>query len=52
MLLHFEDDIDGGRHSKAVADDLKGLIDGRHGRFGKLHVYGGTGDLDYVSDIF
>src|SRR5713226_8642466 len=52
MLLHFENDVDGGRDSKAVTDDTEGLIDGRHGRFGELDVHGGAGDLDDVPDIF
>jgi hypothetical protein len=52
MLLHFENDIDGGRHGKTVADDAKRLIDGRHGAFDELDVDGGAGDLDHVSDIF
>src|SRR5271157_1804004 len=52
VLLHFENYVDGGRDGKAVADDAEGLIDGRHGRFGELHVHGGACDLDYVSDIF
>jgi hypothetical protein len=52
MLLHFEDDVDGGRHGEAVADHAQGLIDGRHGAFDELYVDGGAGDLDNVSDIF
>ena len=52
MLLHFENDVDGGRHGKSVADDAKGLINGGHCPFGELHVHGGACDLDYVSDIF
>ena len=52
MLLHLKNDADGGRHGEAVTDHFQRLIDGRHGRFGKLHVHGGAGDLDYVSDIF
>src|SRR6266851_5782395 len=52
IFLHFENDVDGGRDSKAVTDDTEGLIDGRHGRFGELDVHGGAGDLDDVPDIF
>ena len=52
MLLHFEDNVDGRRHGEAVADHAKGLIDRGHSRFDELHVDGGAGDLDYVSDIF
>ena len=52
MLLHFQNDVDGGRHGEAVADNVQRLINGRHRRFGELHVNGGAGDLDYVSDIF
>src|SRR5580704_17369160 len=52
VLLHFQNDVDRGRHGEALADDAKRLVDGGHGAFDELHVDGGAGDLDYVSDIF
>ena len=52
VLLHFEDDVDGRGHVEAVAGDAQRLVDGRHRRFFKLHVYGRTGDLDYFADVF
>jgi hypothetical protein len=52
MLLHLEYDVDRRRDREAIADYAQGLVDGRHGRFGKLNVYGGACNLDYVSDIF
>ncbi len=51
VLLDLEDDADGRGDGEAVADDAQRLIDGRHGRFFKLHVYGGAGDLDYFADV-
>ena len=52
VLLHFEDDVDGRGDREAVADDAQRLIDGRHGGFFKLNVYGGAGDLDNFADVF
>ena len=52
VLLHFENDVDGLGNREAVADHAKGGVDERNGRFGELHVHGGTGDLNDVSDIF
>src|SRR5258708_35841367 len=52
VLLHFENDIDGHRHLKAVTDYTKGLVNRWHRRLVKLHVYCGTGNLDDTSDIF
>ncbi len=52
VLLDFKNDADGRGDGEAVADDAQRLIDGRHGRFFKLHVYGGAGDLDYFADVF
>ena len=51
VLLDLEDDVDGRGDGEAVADDAERLIDGRHGRFFELHVYGGAGDLDYFADV-
>jgi hypothetical protein len=51
VLLHLEDDADGGGDGEAVADDTQRLIDGRHGRFFELNVYGWAGDLDYFADV-
>ena len=31
---------------------LQRLVNRRHGALGKLHVHRGTGDLDYVSNVF
>ena len=31
---------------------LQRLVNRRHGALDKLHVHGGTGNLNYVSDIF
>src|SRR5262245_12513067 len=39
VLLHFQDHVDRHRDSVAVADHTNGLIDGRHGRLGELHVH-------------
>ena len=52
MLLHFQDNVDGHRHLKAVAYDAQRLINRWHGGFGELHVHRGSGDLDNVSDVF
>ena len=52
MLLDFKHNIDWPRHLEAIADHAKGLVNGRHGRLGELHVHCGTGDLNYVSDVF
>ena len=52
VLLHLEDHIDGRGHGEAVARDAQRLIDGRHGRFFKLHVHGRAGDLNYFADVF
>ncbi len=52
VLLHFENDVDRRRDGEAVADDAKRLVDGRHRRLDELHVDGGAGDLNDVSDIF
>src|ERR1700756_2232246 len=52
MLLHFEDDFDRHGNVEAVADHAQGLINRRHGRLGELHVHCGTGDLNYVSNVF
>ncbi len=38
-------------HREALAGDAQRLIDGRHRRFFKLHVYRGTGDLNYFADV-
>ncbi len=52
VLLHLEDDVDGRGDLEAVADDAQRLIDGRHGGFFKLNVYGGAGDLNNFADVF
>ena len=52
VLLHLENHVDGRRDGEAIADDAQRLVDGRHGRFFKLHVHGGTGDLDYFANVF
>ena len=52
VLLHFENDVDRRRDREAVAHHAQRLIDGRHLADFELHVHGGTGDLDYVSNIF
>src|SRR3954470_24133164 len=52
VLLHFENDVDRRGNVEAVTDDAQGLVNGRHRRLGELHVHSGTGDLNYVSDIF
>ena len=51
VLLHLEDDADGRGHGEAVAGDAQRLVDGRHRRFFKLHVYRGTGNLNYLADV-
>src|SRR5437763_5101586 len=51
MLLHFEDDVDGRGHLKALIAHFQRFIDRRHGRLNELHVDGGPGNLDYVSDV-
>ena len=51
VLLDFEDDADGRGDGEAVAGDAQRLVDGRHRRFFKLHVYGRTGDLDYFACV-
>ena len=40
------------RGMKALAGDAQRLVDGRHRRFFKLHVHRGTGDLNYLADVF
>src|SRR6266700_5025301 len=52
MLLDFEDNIDWPGHIEAIAYHTKGLVNGRHGRRGELHVHSRAGDLNYVSDVF
>ena len=52
MLLHFENDVDGGGHVEAVADDFHGLIDRRQIPLGELHVDRGPCDLDDMSYVF
>ncbi len=52
VLLDLENYGNGRGHGEAVAGDAQRLIDGRHGRFFKLDVYGGAGDLDYFADVF
>ena len=52
VLLHFENDVDRAGHGEAVADDLQRLVNRRQLALGKLHVHRGTGDLNYVSDVF
>ena len=52
VLLHFEDHVDGRGDREAVAGDAQRLIDGRHGCFFKLNVYGRAGDLNYFADVF
>ena len=52
VLLDFEDDVNRRGNSEAIAYDAKRLIDGRHFCLDELHVDGGAGDLDNVSDIF
>ncbi len=52
VLLDLEDDADGRGDGEAVAHDAERLIDGRHGCFFELDVYGGAGDLDYFADVF
>src|SRR5262249_286166 len=51
-LLHLKYDIDRYRNIEAVADHANSLINGRHRRFGELHVHSRTCDLDYVSGVF
>ncbi len=51
VLLHLEDDVDRRGNVEAVADDAQRLVDGRHRRFFKLHVDGGTGDLNYFANV-
>jgi len=41
-----------GKDGEAVADNAKRFVDGGMEPSTKLHVDGGAGDLDYVSDIF
>ncbi len=52
VLLHLEDDVDGLGNLEAIADDAKGGVDERDGRLGELHVHGGSGDLNDVSNVF
>src|ERR1700690_2569262 len=52
VLLDFQDDVDGSGNGEAVTHHAQGLVNGRHGGLDELHVDGGAGDLDYVSDIF
>ena len=52
VLLHLEDDVDGRGDLEALAGDAQRLIDGRHGGFFKLNVYGGAGDLNDFADVF
>src|SRR5579863_180175 len=52
VLLHLDDDVDGKGDGEAVAHNAKCLINRRHCRFGKLHVHGGAGDLNHVSNVF
>ena len=52
VLLHFENHVDRVGHGEAVADDFERLVNRRHGALDKLHVHGGTGNLNYVSNSF
>jgi len=52
VLLHLQDDVDGRRHLEAVAHDANGFVNRGQTTFGKLNVHGGTGDLNYTSDVF
>ena len=51
MLLHFEHHVDRRRNGEALADDANSFVDGRQMIRRELHVHGGTGDLNYVSNI-
>ncbi len=51
VLLHLKHDRDGFGRRKALAGDAQRLIDGRHRRFFKLHVYGRAGDLNHFADV-
>src|SRR5258708_16428514 len=51
VLLHFHNDADLVGHSKAVADNAKGLVNRGHCALDELYVHRGAGDLNYVSDI-
>ena len=52
VLLHFENDVDRRGHVEAVADDAQRLVNRRQCPFGKLHVHRGTGNLNYLSNVF
>ncbi len=50
VLLHFQNHVDRVGHGETVAHDFERLINRRHRAFDKLHVDGGTGNLDYASN--
>src|SRR5580693_7382713 len=52
VLLDLHDDVDGERNGEPVAHNAKCLINRRHRGFGELHVHGGAGDLNHVSNVF
>jgi hypothetical protein len=52
MLLYFENYVDRRRHSESFAYDSERLINRRDSGLSELHVYHGTGNLNYVSNIF
>jgi hypothetical protein len=52
MLLYFENYVDRRRHSESFAYNSERLIDRRDSGLSELHVYHGTGNLNYVSNIF
>ena len=50
VLLHFQNHSDRIRHVETVADHFERLINRRHRALDKLHVHGGTGNLNYASN--
>ena len=51
VLLHLDDDVQRLGHNEALADNAQRLIDGRHGRFFKLHVDCRARNLNYFADV-
>src|SRR5262249_42341986 len=52
VLLHFEHNADGRRHGEAIADDAQRLVNRGHRALDKLYVDSGSGNLNYMSNIF